>query len=261
MSTIIQTVEHSGYLAGRSLRFVRREPVYLAFTLLQPMVWLLLFSQLFERVVDIPGFGNQSYIAYLTPGVIVMTALMSANWAGATYIDDMQRGVMDRFLTSPVSRGAMINGVLTYQAAVTIVQSLIVFGVGLAMGARYDGGVVGVLIVLVAAVLLAVIFAALSSAMALLLRSQESLIGMFQFLAFPLVFLSSVLMAPDLLPGWMQTAAKFNPVDWAVVAGREALTADPEWDVVLGQSGLLIGLAIVMGWLATRAFRAYQNSV
>lgn len=258
MSTMIQ---HSASLTARSLRFLRREPVYLAFTLLQPMVWLLLFSQLFERVVDIPGFGDQSYIAYLTPGVIVMTAMMSAVWAGSAYIDDMQRGVMDRFLTSPVSRGALINGTLSYQAVVTIVQTLIVFGVGLLMGARYDGGVLGVFIVLVAATLLAVIFAAMSSAMALIVRSQESLIGMFQFLAFPLVFLSSVLMAPDLLPAWIGTVAKFNPVDWAVVASREALSSSPDWDVVLGRGGLLIGLSLVMGWLAARAFRAYQNSV
>lgn len=258
MSTVVQ---HSVSLAGRSLRFLRREPVYLAFTLLQPMVWLLLFSQLFERVVEIPGFGDQSYIAYLTPGVIVMTALMSANWAGSTFIDDMNRGVMDRFLTSPVSRTALVNGILSYQAVVTIVQSLIVFGVGLLMGARYDGGVLGVVIVLVAATLLAIIFAALSCAMALLLRSQESLIGMFQFLAFPLVFLSSVLMSPELLPGWIGTVAKFNPVDWAGVASREALAASPDWDVVFGRGGLLLGLAIIMTWMATRAFRSYQNSV
>ncbi|MPZ53812.1 MAG: ABC transporter permease subunit, partial [Acidimicrobiia bacterium] len=250
-------IKHSAYLTGRSLRFLRREPVYLAFTLLQPMVWLLLFSQLFERVVDIPGFGNQPYIAYLTPGVVVMTALMSANWAGSSFIDDMNRGVMDRFLTSPVRRGALVNGILTYQGVITIVQSLIVFGVGLLMGARYDGGFLGGLIVLMAAVLLAVIFAALSCAMALILRSQESLIGMFQFLAFPLVFLSSLLMSPELLPGWIATAAKFNPVDWAGLVSRQALATNPDWGLVLGRGGLLLGLALVMSWLAARAFRSY----
>jgi ABC-2 type transport system permease protein len=258
---MINTLRHTTSLAGRSLRFLQREPAYLAFTLLQPMVWLLLFSQLFERVVDLPGFGDVSYVAYITPGVIVMTALMSANWAGATFIDDMQRGVMDRLLASPVSRVALINGILTYQSVVTIVQSAIVFGVGLLMGARYAGGLPGALVVLGAATLLAVIFAAFSCAMALLLRSQESLIGMFQFLAFPLVFLSSVLMAPPLMPDWVMAVAKFNPVDWAAVASREALAASPDWGVVLNRGGLLVALAIVMTWLATRAFRSYQRSI
>lgn len=258
---MVTTLKHSTYLTGRSLRFLQREPVYLAFTLLQPMVWLLLFSQLFERVVELPGFGDVSYVAYLTPGVIVMTALMSANWAGSSFIDDMERGVMDRHLTSPVSRVALINGILAYQAVVTVVQSLIVFGVGLLMGARYDGGLLGVAVVLVAATLLAVIFAALSCAMALVLRSQESLIGMFQFLAFPLVFLSSVLMAPSLVPGWVATVAKFNPVDWAAVASREALIASVDWATVGGRLGLLLAAATVMTWLAARAFRSYQRSI
>ncbi len=254
-------VAHSSHLAVRTVRILYRQPAYMAFTLIQPMVWLLLFSQLFERVVDLPGFGDVSYVAYLTPGVIVMTAMMNAGWAGNTLIDDMDRGVMDRYLASPVRRVAIINGILAYQAAVTVVQSLIVFGVALAMGARYDGGVIGVLVVLAAAVLLAVVFAALSCAAALLLRTGEALIGIFQFLAFPLLFLSSTLMAPALLPDWMGTVAKFNPVDWAVVASREALLASPDWGSVGGRVALLAVLAVVMTWLSARAFRAYQRAI
>lgn len=258
---MLTTLVHSSYLTGRSLRILRREPAYLAFTLAQPMVWLLLFSQLFERVVEVPGFGDVSYITYLTPGVVVMTAIMSANWAGTSFVEDMGRGVMDRNLTSPVSRGALVNGILSYQAVITLVQSLIVLGVGLLLGARFDGGVVGVLVVLVVAVLLAVFFAALSAAMALLLRSQEALIGISVFLALPMTFVSSVLMAPALLPGWIGTVAQYNPVDWAAVASREALFGSTDWSVVLGRGGLLVALAIVTGWLATRAFRSYQRSI
>lgn len=254
-------ITHSSHLAVRNLRIMYRQPVYLAFTLVQPMVWLLLFSQLFERVVDLPGFGDTSYVAYLAPGVIVMTAMMNAGWAGTSLIDDMDRGVMDRYLSSPVRRVAIINGILAYQAAVTVVQSLIVLGVALAMGARYDAGLGGILIVLATAVLLALIFAALSCAAALLMRTQEALIGIFQFLAFPLLFLSSTLMAAALLPDWIGTVAKFNPVDWAVVASREALVASPDWAVVGGRIALLAGLTVVMTWLAARAFRAYQRAV
>jgi ABC-2 type transport system permease protein len=212
-------------------------------------------------VVELPGFGDVPYVAYLAPGVIVMTAMMNAGWAGTSLVDDMDRGVMDRYLASPVRRVAIINGILAYQAAVTVVQSLIVFGVALAMGARYDAGAVGVLVVLAAAVLLAVIFAALSCAAALLMRTQDALIGIFQFLAFPLLFLSSTLMAPALLPDWIGTVATLNPVDWAVVASREALLASPDWGLVGGRVALLAALAVVMTWLSARAFRAYQRAV
>ncbi|MFI6028557.1 ABC transporter permease [Amycolatopsis magusensis] len=253
-------VSHTGRLTAHALRRLSRQPAYLLFNLIQPMVWLLLFGELFRRVAELPGFGTGDYLSYLTPGVIVMTAMMSAGWAGTSFIEDMDRGVMDRNLTSPVSRGALIAGSLAHQSVVTVIQSLIVFGVGLLAGARYDGGVTGVLVVLACAVLLSIIFGALSDAIALLVRQQEALIGISQFLALPLAFLSSVMMAPSLLPSWVGTVAEYNPVDWAAVAGREALAAAPDWSRVLGHGGLLLALAAVMSWLATRAFRAYQRS-
>lgn len=254
-------VTHVSLLTGRSLRTLTRQPAYLAFTLVQPMIWLLLFGQLFSRVAELPGFGSGSYLEFLTPGVVVMTAMMSAGWAGTTFITDMQRGVMDRDLASPIGRGTLIAGSLVHQALVIAVQSLIVFGVGLLAGARYPGGVDGVLVVVLAAVLLGLIFAALSDAVALLVRQQEALIGIAQFLVLPLMFLSTVMLAPGLLPGWVSTVARFNPVDWAAVAAREALVAAPDWAEVLPRLGLLAGLALVMSWLATMAFRSYQRSL
>jgi ABC-2 type transport system permease protein len=120
--------------------------------------------------------------------------------------------------------------------------------------------VLGVLLTVTAAVLLTVVFAALSNAVALLVRQQEALIGISQFLSLPLAFLSSAIMDPDLAPGWIQTAARFNPMDWAVVVSREALSADPDWAAAWPRAVALTALAIVMGWLATRAFGAYQRS-
>lgn len=257
MSTFVR---HSMFMTGRALRNVSRQPVLVLFTLLQPLVWLLLFGPLFQKVAELPGFGAASYLTHLTPGVIIMTAMFSAGWSGDGFIRDMERGVMDRHLTSPVSRGALISGALAHQVLTTVIQSLIVLVVGLAMGARFDGGIIGVLIVLVAAMLVAIVFAAMSNALALLLRQHEALIGINQFLGFPLVFLSSAMMAPALMPSWVSTVAKANPVEWATVASREALQAGSDWGVIGWQLGWLLGLAIVMSWLATRAFRSYQRS-
>jgi ABC-2 type transport system permease protein len=251
---------HTGLLTARSVRTLRRQPAYLAITLVQPMIWLLLFGQLFKGISVLPGFGTGSYLEYLTPGVVVMSAMFTAGWAGTSFIQDMDRGVMDRNLAAPLSRAALIGGSLAYQAITTVIQSLIVFGIGLAAGARYAGGIGGLFVVLLCAVLVAVIFAALSDAVALLVRQQEALIGVSQFLTLPLSFLSSVMMAPAAMPGWVGDVARFNPVDWAAVASRQALTADPDWSAVLGRLGQLAALAVVMGWLATRAFRAYQRS-
>ena len=109
-------VSHSALLTRRSLTVLVRQPAYLLITLIQPMIWLLLFGQLFSKVVDIPGFASdgQSFMAFLTPGVVMMTALFSAAWAGTTFIEDMSLGVMDRMLASPVRRGALVNGTVIY---------------------------------------------------------------------------------------------------------------------------------------------------
>jgi ABC-2 type transport system permease protein len=254
---------HSLFLTTRAIRSLLRQPAYAAMTLVQPMIWLLLFGQLFRSVVEIPGFGNgsTSYLAFLAPGVVVMTALFSSGWAGTVYIEDMNRGVMDRLLASPVRRGAMMIGTLAYQGVTTVVQTLVVVAIALAAGARFAGGAVGVGVTLLAAVLISTVVASLSNALALLLRQQEALIGISQFLVLPLQFVSSAVMDTRLAPDWLQSVARYNPVDWAVVASREALSAGTDWGAVGVRIGALAALALVMAWLATRAFGAYQRSL
>jgi len=191
----------------------------------------------------------------------MMMALFGSAWAGTTYIQDMDRGVMDRFLTSPTSRGGLIVATMLYQAVLTVIQTLVVLGVAWLAGARFDGGVGGILILVLSAVLLTFVFAAFSDAIALLAKQQTALIAISQLISFPLMFLSSAIMDTGLSPVWVGGIARFNPVEWAVAAGREALTTAPDWAGVSGHLGLLAGLAIVMTALATSAFRAYQRSV
>jgi ABC-2 type transport system permease protein len=255
-------LDHSRLLTARGLRAMLRQPAYAAITLIQPIIWLLLFGALFKSVIHIPGFssGGSTYLEFLTPGVIVMTALFASGWAGTTYIEDMDRGVMDRMLASPVSRGALMVGTLAFQTITTLVQCLVVFGVSFLCGARYDEPGRGVAITMVAVALLTVIFAALSNAVALLVRQQEALIGISQFISLPLPFLSSALIDITLAPMWVRDIARYNPVDWAVVASRETLSAHPDWGAVLPRLGALAALAALMTFLATRAFRVYRKS-
>jgi ABC-2 type transport system permease protein len=212
-------------------------------------------------VVNLPGFSDSSYIGFLTPGIVMMTALMSSGWSGTSFIADMERGVMDRMLTSPVRRGALMAGQLAGNGVTTVIQTILVFAIGMAAGARYDGGMPGYLVTIVMSVLVATAFGSLSNAVALLTRQQEALIGIFQFVSLPLTFLSSIMMDPELAPHWVAVTARFNPVDWAVVASRQALSAAPDWGSVGRHSLYLVAFALVVGWLSTRAFRTYQRSV
>jgi ABC-2 type transport system permease protein len=252
---------HSGQFTMRSIRVLLRQPFYLVLTLVQPVIWLLLFGKLFTNVVRIPGFSASSYIDFLVPGVVAMATLYSAGWAGFGFIQDMERGVMDRFLTSPAHRGALIIGTLTYQATTTILQTTIVLVLGYVAGARYDGGAVGVLVTVCCAILLAASFAALSDSLALRLRSQEALIGLANLLVLPMTFVSTAMMARQSAPGWIRAGARVNPVDWAVTASREALSVSPHWAAVGWRVGALAALTVAMAWTATTSFRAYQRSV
>ncbi|HEY1531374.1 MAG TPA: ABC transporter permease [Galbitalea sp.] len=253
---------HTSILTARQLRAFLRNPAYLVINVIQPIIWLLLFGALFKSVVSIPGFsGGGSYLEYLTPGIVMMTAMFGAAWAGTSYIQDMERGVMDRFLTSPTSRGGLIIANMLYQAVLSVLQTAVVLAVAWIAGVRFGGGIVGILLLVLSAVLLTFVLAALSNALALLARSQNALIAISQILSFPLMFLSSAIMDTNLSPAWVQNVARFNPFEWAVVAGRQALQTAPDWSAVWGHLGLLAGLVLVMTWLATRAFRAYQRSV
>lgn len=256
------SITHAGLLTARQLRILRRQPAYFGFLLIQPVIWLLLFGHLFQNVIQIPGFTQTgSYLEFITPGVIVMTALFNSGWAGTSYIEDMNRGVLDRLLASPVRRSAMLRGTLWYQAITTILQTLIIFGIAYAFGARFDSAGVGVGVTLVAAVLIALIIASFSNAVALVVRQQDALIGISQFIVLPLQFLSSGIMDTRLAPGWVQGAATVNPVDWAVVASREALSGSPDWGIVAGRLGLLAVVAVALAFFAVSAFRTYQRSI
>ena len=248
-------------LTVRDLLRLWRQPWFIAVTLVQPVIWLLLFGALFERVVDIPGFSGGDYKAYLVPGVLVMTAFFSSGWNGMSTIDDLDRGVTDRFLVTPVRRWPLIAGRVGQNLVQLTIQSLIIIALALAIGVEFEGGPLGVAALVVVAGLLGTGFSALSNALALVARKEESLIGAVTFLQLPLTFLSTAFMQPSLMPDWISAVAAYNPVDWAIRAGREAVGPATDWATVAGYAGLLAGFALACLMLATRAFRAYQAQV
>lgn len=229
-------------------------------SIIQPIVWILLFGSVFSSLGTLPHFGSGNYNEYLVPGVLMMTVLYSGAWAGNGYLEDMGTGVMDQYLTLPVSRSAIVSGQLAQQLIINLAQSLVVLGIGWLAGARYPGGVVGVLVALGLATVLAAIFCCLSTALALTARSQVALIGIAQIVVLPVTFLSSAMMPIALLPGWVAEVARWNPMSWAVGIARGGLSGDfpaEAW----WQLGGLLALAVLAFAGALRSFRSYQRSV
>jgi ABC-2 type transport system permease protein len=258
----MRPIYHSWYVTLRLLRALWRQPWMIGVTLVQPLVWLLLFGELFKRVVDIPGFaGNGPYIDFLAPGVVVMSALFSNGWSGMSLVEDIEGGVLDRLLVSPVYRGAIISGSLVYQGIITLMQSLIIIGLALLMGASFGGEITGLLVLLLGAMLLGALFASFSNAMGLLTRRGETLVVLVNFVVLPATFLSTAFMPAELTAHWIAAVTQYNPVTWALEASRELLTGGNDWGFILSRLGLLAALALLSAALATRAFRVYQRSI
>ncbi|MEW1862569.1 ABC transporter permease [Streptomyces sp. NBC_00669] len=248
-------------MTQRQIVAIVRQPVVVVITLVQPVIWLFLFGSLFRKVVELPGFGAGSYLDYLVPGVVVMSAVSSNMWAGMGMLEEIERGTLNRFLITPVSRAALMNAGVVQQGLITALQSVVIILLGKAGGAHYPGGVGGLALLVVASVLLGTVFGAFSNALGMLVRQRESIIGINTFLLLPLTFLSSAFMAPGLMPAWMRHVAAVNPVNWALVAGRSAMAAHPDGSLVLTRGGALVALALAAVWLSTRTLRSYQKAV
>jgi ABC-2 type transport system permease protein len=249
------------WMTHRQLKALLRQPAILIITLVQPVVWLFLFGNLFRRIIELPGFGTASYLDYLVPGVVVMNAVSANMWAGMGTIDEIDRGTLNRFLTTPVSRAAIMNANVIVQALSTALQSAIIVLLGWAAGAHYPGGPAGPIALIVASILLGTVFSALSNVLGMTLRQRESIIGLSIFLLLPLTFLSTAFMAKDLMPGWMRAVATANPVNWALEAARGVLAHTPDWSTTLAHGGGLVILAAVLVALSTLTFRSYQRTV
>jgi ABC-2 type transport system permease protein len=250
------------YLTGRKLHALVRQPMMLVMGVAQPAIWLFLFGELFRKVIDIPGFGyDGSYLAYLIPGIVAMNAMSSNMWAGVAMIEEIDRGTLNRFLVTPASRLAIMNAAVAEQTVSTTVQTLIIVGLGYAGGARYPGGVAGVVVLIVASVLVGIFWGGMSNMTGMLLRSREAIIGVYTFFMLPLMFLSSAFIQPSFMPGWMQAIASRNPLNWEVQIGRDALAANTDWAAVAVRSGGLLVLAVLAVAISVTTFRSYDEHV
>ncbi|WP_416150668.1 ABC transporter permease [Salipaludibacillus sp. HK11] len=251
----------SWYMTERNLRGVSRSPFLIGINLFQPILWLLLFSSLFSSIVDIPGFTSSSYLEFFSPGIVVMSTLLSGGFVGMSIIVDLNQGVLNRFLVSPVRRSSLIIGPLMQNTVTMGIQGLIIIVLALLMGARFPGGITGIFILLIVSVLLGMGFGALSIALSLVIQKEEGLISTANLMTMPLIFVSSLFMPIDLVPNWIKNIALFNPVNWAIEAGREALGASANWNLIITNVIYLNVFLLLAMLLALQVFKRYQKMI
>ncbi len=250
-----------GLMLVRQLRKQSRLRLWMVIMVCAPLFWLLLYGQLFERVMRLPAGSQGSYIAFLAPGLVIMTAFAWSLWSGMTIARDVDRGLVESFLATPLRPVALVLANVLRWAIVSVVQASVIVGVGYAVGFHVASGAAGWAALLLAPALVASGFAAASNAVALLVLQEETLSAMLSFLSLPLTFLSAVLIDPVYMPEWMRSAVRFNPVNWGVIVTRGATGPNPDWTVVGAHLGLLASFVVAAALAAVVALRWFRRTL
>ncbi len=240
------------YLFIRYLKKLVRNPILLFFSLFQPIIFLLLFTQLFSKFSTLPDFfrdtGASSYLQYATAGILLQNAFGSALQSGTSIVLDLDTGYLQKMLVTPVSRYAILLGRLTSDAFRVVVQSAIILALAYALGATVTTGVVGILLILLTVAFFGLAWSGISLAIGLKTKSSETVFAIGGFLTFPLLFMSTALTPTAFMPDWISTVSSFNPISYTVNAARALMITGYDWGTVLKAFGV-IGLiaAVTLG--------------
>ncbi|HET9227668.1 MAG TPA: ABC transporter permease [Thermoanaerobaculia bacterium] len=206
-------------VARRTWTITWRRPVLLAFSLGQPLVWMLFFGFLFERF----PLAGARYLDFLAPGVSVMTVLFGASQSGIGWIRDLNTGFLQRMLGTPAPPSAILGGKIVADVARLLLQAAAVLLLALLLGARLRPAPAALLAALACVILFAVAFSCLSAAFAFQVRVQEAMGTFVHLVNMPLLFTSTALVPRGQMPGWLAEVSRFNPLTLTVDAWRGAL--------------------------------------
>ncbi|GAA4857632.1 ABC transporter permease [Saccharopolyspora rosea] len=242
-------------LTGRSLRALLADPRLIVFSLLQPLIMLVLFSQVFGRAMA-GSVGGGSYINYLMPAILVTTGIGAGMSSGVGLITDMKNGVLARFRSLPIRLSSVLLARSLSDLVRTAVQLVVLLVVASAVfGFSPAGGLPGVLSALALALLVSWALAWIFMAIAVWVRKEEVMQTVGFFAMFPLMFGSSAFVPINAMPGWLQVIATINPLTYAVDASRNLSLALPVGTGPLAAVGTSALLCVVGITFAVRGFR------
>lgn len=220
------------HLGLRTTRRFLRVPANIVSVLFFPLIQLLVFSQLYEDIVQLPGFGAQtSYLAYLAPGQIAFTAFLAVSWAGFGLLVEHRSGYVDKLRASPINRWSILAAEtvpLFFQAAG---MSAVLLVVSLVLGASIVTGIGGFLLIVGIAALFGVALAGVSFVPALITKSEQAT-STFSLLLFPLMFASTAFVPEALMPDWLQVVNAWNPITYVIEAIRALMTTGYDWAAI-----------------------------
>ncbi len=256
MTAAVPVIRQTAALAWRSIVTTIRLPQAWFPALFFPLVLMAIFTASFGGAPGtIPGFPPvRSFLDFAVSGAIIQGVLIGGTSAGAAFATDIEGGFFDRLVASPTSRISILTGRLGASIALGVGQALLFISVAAIFGARVDGGVLGIFIVVVIALLFAAAVGGLGIFLALRTGSGEAVQGMFP-LFFALLFFSSAFFPLDTMVGWYHDVAALNPITYLVESMRlEIIGGATIWTALTG-IGIALGLALITVGASALALR------
>jgi ABC transporter DrrB family efflux protein len=211
-------VADAGVIAKRNLIKIKRVPEVLVFVLISPIMFVLLFAYVFGESIDIPG---GSYREFLIAGIFAQTVVFGATFTGAGLADDMQKGIIDRFRSLPMSRSAVVAGRTASDVVYNVLSLVIMALSGLVVGWRIHTGVVDAALGFGLLLLFAYAFSWIMAYVGLLVPSVEVINNASFIVIFPLTFIANTFVPAENLPTLLRVFAEWNPVSAVTQAARE----------------------------------------
>lgn len=215
-----------GAIAGMDMRKLRHDPTELFTRAIQPLLWLMVFGQVFARSHGIPT-GGIDYLAFLAPGILAQSVLFVAIFNGISVIWERDLGLVHKFLASPAPRTALVLGKALASGLRALTQAVIVHGLAVALGVQLAWSVPGVLGTIALVLLGAALFSTFSLIIACIVKTRERFMGIGQVLTMPLFFASNAIYPTAIMPGWLQAVAHANPLTY-LVDGLRSMMLGPQ---------------------------------
>ncbi len=243
-------------MTRRNLLVWMRVPAYIVFTVVQPVIFVLLFRYVFGGAIQAPGSGG--YVSYLMPGIIGQTAAFATFATAIALAQEATKGVIDRFRAMPIARSAVLAGRLIADSIRMLIVILVIIGVGYAVGFRFQNGVAGAVGMVLLAEAFGVTVCSVSAFVGLAIKDEESVQAFGLIWIFPLTFISSAFVPIQTMPGWLQVFANNQPVTLVINAMRAMALGGPQFPLnpALWESLVwLAGVLLVFTPLAVRSYR------
>lgn len=244
----------------REMKRYRKSRSGVLIRLIQPAIWIIVIGNTFAStrpLIQSVGFSG-SYIEFMAPGVIMLTAIFTSIFGGVNTLWDRRYGFMNKALTSPISRSSIALGKMLAISLISALQSSLILGIAMVLGVNVTN-LAMILPIMGVVIAFSLGFSGISVIVAAISKSQETFWGVINFLGMPLFMLSPALFPLELLPSWLAFVAKLNPVTYSVLLIRQMMTGTAEPLSIVFEVSIICGFVVVMVMIASYVFTKEVN--